>query len=143
MNVTDPIRRHARLSPDAIAIIRADHSGVSYRDLDRMIDAAATYLAAQGIVAGQTVGLAMAGPEEFSGLVVALALARLGVATADMTLPAERMDLCVPEGGRAAKPGVRSLPIEQVWAGMLSTDLQVPVVRANPDGCAEILRRRS
>jgi acyl-coenzyme A synthetase/AMP-(fatty) acid ligase len=146
MNVTDPIRRHARLNPAAIAVVRADHSGVSYRAFDQMIDAAATCLTVLGIVAGQTAGLAMSGPEEFRGLVVALALARLGVATADLALPAERMDVCIPEGGRPAKPGVRSVPIEQIWAGMLPPGTTppgmtpggttMPVVRAHPDGSA-------
>jgi acyl-coenzyme A synthetase/AMP-(fatty) acid ligase len=118
MNITDPIRRFARLSPDAVAIIGADHIGLTYRDFDQLIDSATKHLTGLGVVAGQTVGLGIAGPNEMAGLVVALALARLGVATADMALPPERMDFCIPEGGRTANPGVRSLPIERLWASL-------------------------
>jgi acyl-coenzyme A synthetase/AMP-(fatty) acid ligase len=116
MNITDPIHRIARLNPGNIAVIGADHIGVSYSDFDRMIDAAAMHLAGSGVTAGQTVGLGMAGPNEMAGLVVALALARLGAATADITLPAERMAFCIPEGGQALKAHVRSMPMERFWA---------------------------
>ena len=136
MNVTEPIRRSACLNPTAVAVVRADHASVSYRAFDRMIDAAARSLAAHGIVAGQTVGLAIAGPDEFSGLIVALALARLGVASADLSLAAERMDICIIEGGRAAKPSVRSLAIEAVLAGMTPADADAPPVIPCPDGSA-------
>jgi acyl-coenzyme A synthetase/AMP-(fatty) acid ligase len=122
MNITEPLRRSARLNPTAVAVVRADHTSVSYRAFDRMIDAAARSLALLGIVAGQTVGLAIAGPDEFAGLIVALALARLGVASADLALPAERMDACIIEGGRADKPGTRSLAIDAVLTGMTPAD---------------------
>jgi acyl-CoA synthetase (AMP-forming)/AMP-acid ligase II len=48
MNITEPIRRQARLNPTAIAVVRADHSTVSYRGFERMIDAAARYLFGNG-----------------------------------------------------------------------------------------------
>ena len=134
MNITEPIRRAARVHPTAVAIIRADHTGVSYRAFDRMINAAARHLSSEGIAAGQTVGLAITGPDEFAGLIVALALARLGVASADPALPSERMDVCIIEGGRAAKPGVRSLAIESVLSGMTSPETDVAPVIPYPDG---------
>ncbi|WP_158932601.1 class I adenylate-forming enzyme family protein [Acidisphaera sp. S103] len=118
MNITAPIRRLALLNPGTLAVIGADHAGVSYRDFDRMIDAMAAHLAGLGVVSGQTVGLAMAGPNEMAALVAAMALARLGVETADITLPAERMNFCITEGGRTAKPGVHSMPIERLWTGL-------------------------
>ena len=134
MNVTAPIRRAAFLYPAAVAIIRADHTAVSYRAFDAMIDAAARHLAAVGLMAGQVAGLAIAGPDEFPGLIVALALARLGVVSADLALPAERMDVCIIEGGRAAPAGVRSLAIEAVCGGMTSADADGVPVRPHPDG---------
>jgi acyl-coenzyme A synthetase/AMP-(fatty) acid ligase len=118
MNITDPIRRLALLNSGTLAVVGADHTGVSYRDFDRMIDTMAAHLAGFGVAGGQTVGLAMAGPNELAGLVVAMALARLGVATADIALPYERLDFCITEGGRTAKPGVRGMPMERLWAGL-------------------------
>jgi acyl-CoA synthetase (AMP-forming)/AMP-acid ligase II len=136
MNVTDPIRRLARISPATIAVVRADHAGVTYRDLDRVLDAATAALGGLGIVAGQTVGLAIAGPDEFAGLMVALALARLGVATADEAFSPARMDVWIPEGGRPAKPGVRSVAIEEIFARLPPPGADVPAVRPHPDGSA-------
>ena len=101
-----------------------------------MIDAAARSLVSLGVVAGQTVGLAITGPDEFAGLVIALALARLGVASADLALPAERMDVCIIEGGRTAQPGVRALPIEAVLTGMTPAGAGAPPVTPCPDGSA-------
>jgi acyl-CoA synthetase (AMP-forming)/AMP-acid ligase II len=134
MNITEPIARAARVTPRSIALIRADHGTVSYQAFDRMIDAAARSLLSFGMVAGQTAGLAITGPDEFAGLLVALALARLGVASADPALPAERMDVRIVEGGRTAPPGGRSVAIEAILTGMAARD-PVPVV-PHPDGSA-------
>jgi acyl-coenzyme A synthetase/AMP-(fatty) acid ligase len=87
-----------------------------------------------GIAAGQTVGLAITGPDEFPGLIVACALARLGVASADLALPAEQMDACIIEGGRSARPGVRTLAIESILTGMKPAD--ATPVAPHPDGSA-------
>jgi acyl-coenzyme A synthetase/AMP-(fatty) acid ligase len=134
MNITEPIARLARLAPGSVAVIRADHTAVSYRMFDRMIDAAARALLTFGIVAGQAVGLAITGPDEFAGLLVALALARLGAASADQALPAERMDVRIVEGGRMAPPGVRSVAIEAVLAAMPAGEGSP--VAPHPDGAA-------
>jgi acyl-CoA synthetase (AMP-forming)/AMP-acid ligase II len=136
MNITEPIRRTARLHPAAVAVIKADHGTVSYAAFDRLIDAAARALSAAGIVAGQTVGLAITGPDEFAGLIVALALARLGAASADLALPAEQMDVCITEAGRPAKPGVRCVPIQSVLTGMKPADADSPPVIPHPDDSA-------
>lgn len=99
-----------------------------------MIDAAARALLSFGIVMGQTVGLAITGPDEFAGLLVALALARLGAASADQALPAERMDVRIVEGGRTAPSGARSVAIEAVLGAMAAEEVR-PVV-PHPDGAA-------
>ena len=61
MNVTDPIRRFARINPGASAVIRADHSKVSFQDFDRLIDAAARYLAGLGLGGSGTLTLGAGG----------------------------------------------------------------------------------
>jgi len=136
MNITAPIRRAARLNPAAGAIVCADHTVVSYQALDRMIDAAARHLSTLGLRAGQTAGLAIAGPDECPGLVVALALARLGVASADPALPADHMDICIVEGGRTAKPGVRSMPIGAILDAAHAAETDRPMPLIHQDGSA-------
>jgi acyl-coenzyme A synthetase/AMP-(fatty) acid ligase len=136
MNITDPIRRLARVNPNAVAVIRADHSKVTYHEFDRLIDAASDICSVEGIAAGQTVGLSITGPDEFRGIVVALALARLGAVSADMALPAEHLDLCIVEPRSGAKRGVRSLAIEAIWTGMSEIGPDVPPARSHPGGAA-------
>ena len=126
MNITEPIRRTARVRPDAIAVVRADGSGVSYRDFDGMIDAVATRLAGLGVVAGQTIGLAIGGPDEFLPLVAALALARLGAASADTALPPSRMDFCLLPHGAADVPGICCLRFDAAWARAPAPNAIVP-----------------
>ncbi|MBV9758294.1 MAG: hypothetical protein JO047_14700, partial [Alphaproteobacteria bacterium] len=109
MNVTDPIRYAARVNPDSIAVIRRDDVAMSFRRLDRLIDATASALGEFDIAQGQVVGLSIVGPDPFPALAVALALARLGAASADMALPAGRMDVCIYEPGAPPKQGVRSV----------------------------------
>jgi acyl-coenzyme A synthetase/AMP-(fatty) acid ligase len=89
---------------------------VSYAALDRLVDAAAARLVAAGFAAGQTVALAIAGPDEFRGLVAALALARIGVASADPALPAANLDGWIVEPGRPAPPNLRGIPIGDLLA---------------------------
>lgn len=91
LNVTEPIRRVARIVPDAAAIIRADHSVISYAQLDRAIDAMARRSLSLGLQPGDIVELAITGPDETLGVVMALALARIAVASADPGVPAERL----------------------------------------------------
>jgi acyl-coenzyme A synthetase/AMP-(fatty) acid ligase len=134
MNITEPIARSARVTPRSVAVVRADHSTVSYQVFDRMIDAAARALLSLGITAGQTVGLAITGPDEFAGLLVALALARLGAASADPALPPERMDVRIIEGGRTALPEVRAIAIETVLTGMAAPDPDPAPMAPHPDG---------
>jgi acyl-coenzyme A synthetase/AMP-(fatty) acid ligase len=136
MNITDPIRRVARLRPGAIAVIRADGSGVSYQQLDRTIDALLVRVAGLGIAPGQTAGLALAGPDEFPSLVLALALARGGIATTDTTLPAHHMDVCFLPAGAAAKPGVPCVPFDPGWARAPSTPVEAAAALRPQDGAA-------
>ena len=96
MNITAPLRRLARLSPDRPAIIRADATVLTYAMLDRAIDLAAARMAASGLGPGEPVALPITGPDESRGLILALALARCGIASADAALPARRRIVNAP-----------------------------------------------
>ncbi len=135
MNITDPIRNRARRNPTSIAVIRTDDTKVSYHDLDRMIDAAAARLAGLGLVPGQVVGLAIRGPDEFPPLVIALALARSGIASADPSLPAEHLDLLLVGPGTPKRTDVRSVAVDASWAA-LPTRGSVPIAPMWTDGSA-------
>ncbi len=93
MNLSEPIRRLARVAPDAVAIRRADDSAISYAVLDHAIDRMAVYAQRLGLCAGDTVGLPITGPDESIGLTLALALARIGVASAAPTVPRDHLRL--------------------------------------------------
>jgi acyl-CoA synthetase (AMP-forming)/AMP-acid ligase II len=133
MNVTEPIRRAAHANPAGVAVVRADHSTVPYQPFDRMIDAMARHLATLGLVAGQTVGLAIEGPDEFAGMLLALALARLGVASADPALPSARMDLCIVEARRPAAPNVATVTVDSLLAGMQQSPEDATPLPIHPD----------
>ena len=122
MNITDPIRRIARLHPSAIAVIGVDHIGIPYRDLDRAIDAVVDRVSGLGVVAGQTVGLGITGPDEYPSLVLALALARAGVVTAETSYPAERIDLCFLPVGAPLKSGTRCVSFDASWTRISAVD---------------------
>lgn len=107
MNVTTPLRRRARSHPDAPALIRADDRVFSYGELDRCIDRMAAHAARFGLVAGAIAGLTIAPPDEATALVLALALARSGIASADPSVPADRLRLSFTarSDGGAIPPG--------------------------------------
>ena len=87
MNVTAPLRRLARIAPSAIAIIGPDGAQLSFQALDARIDTLARRALAHGMRPGQLATLTIAGPHDLPHLLLALALARIGVGTADHTLP--------------------------------------------------------
>ena len=118
MNVTAAIRATADRVPEHSAVIGADGRAHSYRTIDRLIDGVAQNILQAGLTPRHVVGLAVTGPDELPGLVTALAFARLGIATADVTLPSTRLSLCVTEGDRPAPAGMRGLPMAQLWSGV-------------------------
>ena len=133
MNITDPIRRVARLHPSAIAVIGVDNIGISYRDLDRAIDTVVERVGGLGVAAGQTVGLGVTGPDEYPALVLALAFARAGVVTAEMSYPAERMDFCFLPTGATGQSGTRCVGFDASWTRISATD-PVPNVPVSAGG---------
>ncbi|MBS0639987.1 MAG: AMP-binding protein, partial [Proteobacteria bacterium] len=98
MNITEPFRRLARLVPDQPAIIRADGSVISYRALDSAIDAMGRHASRFGIGAGDTVQVRVIGPDESLGLILLLAMARLGAVTTDTPVPGRRTRLTFHAG---------------------------------------------
>ena len=117
MNVTAAIRAAAARSPNATAFIRADHSTIRYRDLERMIDAVCARAGELGLRPGHVVALGIAGPDELPGLLTALALARAGVATADLAIPPARVDAWIVEHV-PAPPGPRAIKLRALWDGL-------------------------
>ena len=114
MNVTEPIRRIARLNPNATAIIRADGSRIGYGVLDHAIDRMAGYAARLGLAPGDIAGLRIAGPDESLGLILMLALARIGVASAEPDAPAKRLRLRFQAG---ASPAPGNVGFDASWVG--------------------------
>jgi cyanophycin synthetase len=77
MNLIEPIHEHAKTRPDAPAIITPQRN-ISWSELDSLIWSTALKLSEYGLKSGDRVGIAMAHP--VIHLVIALALARMGVA---------------------------------------------------------------
>src|SRR5580658_2429446 len=134
MNITEPIRHRARLDPEAVAVIRADGSAVTYHHLDRMIEAAAARIDGLGLSPGQIAGLAITGPDEFPPLVMALALARAGIASADPALPARHLDIFLHLAGTPAREGVRNVGYDASW--IHPPRGTSPPTKMHPDGSA-------
>jgi acyl-CoA synthetase (AMP-forming)/AMP-acid ligase II len=134
MNISDPIRLHARQRPDAPAVIRTDGTTVTYRGLDRRIDALAGRLLDVGLRPGNTVALAISRPYPFVAL--AFALARMGVTSAPPTLPAEHTDLRVTEAGTPTGGRTKAIPLAEIWTKGLSPAVAVPAVASHDDGTA-------
>jgi acyl-coenzyme A synthetase/AMP-(fatty) acid ligase len=114
-NVTIPIREVARDRPEAVALIRADDAAVSYRTLDRLIDRVARRVLRLGFSPGDTVGLAVSGPDEALALVLALALARIGVASAELDVPAQYLAAVFVQPGANRPPEMRCITIDESW----------------------------
>ena len=119
MNVTAPLRRLARRHPHAPALIRADDRVLSYAALDAAIDRLAVRLAVLDLAADAPVGLAIVGPDESRGLILAFALARLGIPSADPALP-----------------GTRQLAADPAWFNATDPAPEVPLA----PGAARLLR---
>ena len=107
MNITAPIRHRARTEPDAVAIIGGDDRRLSYAALDQAIDRMAGHAARLGLRAGDLVALPIEPPDEVTAFVLALALARVGVASGELSLPQEHVRLRLQSGARVPPGRVR------------------------------------
>ncbi|HEY1933531.1 MAG TPA: class I adenylate-forming enzyme family protein [Acetobacteraceae bacterium] len=135
-NITGPIRGITRARPDAVAVIRADGSAISYAELDRAIDRMAIHASALGLRAGDIAGLTIAGPDESLGLILALGLARIGVASAPPSLPREYLRLCFQAAapGQPVEPG--RVRFDATWLPRGSPGSDDRAVAMHPDPAA-------
>jgi acyl-coenzyme A synthetase/AMP-(fatty) acid ligase len=109
MNITEPIRRNASLTPGSPAIVNPEGEIVSYGGLDRSIDAVAASLLELGIVAGDVAAVSMG--SAYRHLVLALALARIGAAAAPSKLSRRRTSACLVEDDRPSNGADRSFVV--------------------------------
>lgn len=134
MNVTEPIRRTARLTPDAIAIVTADHGTMSYAALDRGIDRMAIHASGLGLRAGDVAGLSILPPHEAPALILALGLARIGVATAEPSLGDDLMRLCFQATGPGRPAGPGLVGFDASWLDDAAPVGNRPELSVHPDG---------
>lgn len=95
-SVADIVRRHAVSSPDTIAII-SDDKHLTYRELDRLSDALASYLIGCGVRKGDVVCLLV--PRALTTVVAKLAILKAGGAylPVDPAYPADHLQYVLEE----------------------------------------------
>ncbi|MFO1324109.1 MAG: AMP-binding protein [Burkholderiales bacterium] len=113
MNVTEPIRRHARLAPAAAAYLRRDLSAVTYAEFERTLDALAHRIRGAGLRAGQSAAFGC--NDHYRNLALTLALARVGVACAPLSLPADLTDVAIVDDGIAGNGCDRVVALADLW----------------------------
>ncbi len=147
MNITDPIRRHAQLAPDAVAVIHAGNA-VTYRELDRAIDALAARLSAMGLGPGDAAGIRVT--SRYGHLALTLALARIGVAAAishaiakglgGIGLKASFVDAAsAADAVSVDNVAVDDVTVDHTWWRSPGAADEVPPVPSHPDGRATCL----
>jgi len=99
LNITAGLRRVARDRPNATALIFPDRRHITHGELDRRIDCFAARMLALGYRAGQIAGLSTGGPDEALALVMALALARIGIASADPSVRPDCLAVMLVQAG--------------------------------------------
>jgi acyl-coenzyme A synthetase/AMP-(fatty) acid ligase len=133
MNVTDPIRRHARMTPYMTALLRPDGQVLSYRDFDRAIDFVAHRVASYGLQPGDYAG------HYFSDLsqtiVFAMAFARLGIVGAPPSMPQGMLKAYFAEPGSSNASVARNVVVDAEW-WRVPSDGSVKPVPAHPGGSA-------
>jgi len=75
VNISDPIRRHARIAPHAPAILHFGET-LTYAQFNAVIDSLATRMLGQGLMQGQAAGVMLS--NSYAQLAFTLALARIG-----------------------------------------------------------------
>jgi len=113
MNATEPIRRWALQTPDAVAYESVDGTRITYAAFERTVDAVARRARAAGLLPGQSAAIATA--DYFRFIVAALALGRIGVAFAPVTLPAHLTDVLLQDRGEPGNGCSRIVTFDEVW----------------------------
>ncbi|NVD40193.1 non-ribosomal peptide synthetase [Ensifer sp. HO-A22] len=95
-SLQDYVRQHASAAPEATAIVFDDRSG-SYGELDRLSDALAAHLVAEGVGKGDIVCLFV--PRSLDSVVAMLAILKAGAAylPLDTTFPVEHLTYVIGE----------------------------------------------
>jgi acyl-CoA synthetase (AMP-forming)/AMP-acid ligase II len=141
MNITDPIRRIAQLTPEAVAVL---HFGnvVTYREFNALIDSLATRISGIGLRPGDAAGLL--GANHYGPLALTLALARLGVAAAISRPVVEgvggvSLKACFVDTAGAGAAVAGSVMVDDSWWRSPSSAEQGAPVPSWPDGKATCL----
>ncbi len=143
MNITDPIRRQAAATPHAAAFVRRNAT-VSYRQLDRLLDAMARRALDGGLRAGDLVALAFpdvpGSGAEFRYFTLALALARAGIATMSADASDDASDdaiaACFADNARNAVPAPSRVIVDDAWFAAPPDTVAVAPVPSHADGAA-------
>ncbi len=137
MNVTAPIRRQALLTPDAIAIADVRGTPVTYATLDRAIDLMAHQAGGLGLRAGDIAGLGIGQAGEVTSLILMLALARIGVASAAPSLSADHVRLSF-RYGPSARPGEVSFDATWLADALAGAPVRPTAMHDDPDALLRI-----
>jgi acyl-coenzyme A synthetase/AMP-(fatty) acid ligase len=113
MNVTEPIRRQAHATPAAPAFVTRRGEAISYAQFDRTIDAVARRALALGLAPSQCAVLATA--NLYRQLVIALALARVGIAHGPPSLPPHVVEVAIVDDNVPSPGRARRLAIDELW----------------------------
>lgn len=113
MNATQPIRRWALQTPDAIAYEFVDGKRIPYATFERTVDAVARRARAIGLRPGESAAIAHANHYRF--IVAALALGRIGVAFAPASLSAHLTDVLLQDRGQPGNGCKRIVTFDEVW----------------------------
>jgi acyl-coenzyme A synthetase/AMP-(fatty) acid ligase len=134
LNITEPIRRLARLEPATPAIVRADGTVIHYTALEQGINRMAAHALRLGLCAGDTAAIAVRPPDEAPALILMLALARLGVTTADPGLPGHKGIVFQAAGSPPKVPG--AVMFDASW---LECDAPEAVIHDDPAALVRIV----
>lgn len=137
MNASEPLRRHALLTPDRVAYTSARGTTVSYAAIEDTINAVAHRVHDLGFVPGQSVALAAS--DLYRYIVVALALARLGITYAPNTLPPHLADVAFLDRGAKGNGCARTVAFSDFWPEDLLSRGDVTPVTPNDDGAAILM----
>ncbi|MFO1025884.1 MAG: fatty acid--CoA ligase family protein [Acetobacteraceae bacterium] len=133
MNITAPIRRMARMTPDAPAVIDPGGTTLSYATLDRAIDLMALHATQLGLGAGDIASLTIGPQGQVTSLILLLALARIGVVTTEPGLAATYLRRSFHYGA-AGRPG--DVRFDATWLADAVSDGTIPPAPMHPGGGA-------
>jgi long-chain acyl-CoA synthetase len=129
MNLIEPILRHARLQPDAVAIID-DERAITYGELAPLVLRTAAHLAALGVKPGHRVALAL--KDHWQHVVALLAVGRMGAIMTPLDWRAKaaeqaqvarvlEVDFALVEPGSRASLPCPVIPIDDAWRRGVAT----------------------